>query len=266
MYHRIADRVPGHPPPTWNVTPARFAWQLRGLLSRGFDAWPLKKVVDYHRCGRMIPRNVFVITFDDGYANFLHQVLPVLQRYRLPATLFLATAHLDSQEPFPFDDWTSARHADVPRESWEPLSTKQCHLLLESGLVELGAHTHTHQDFRGRPEAFRADLIQCVAELRNRFNIESPTFAFPFGSPKLGFASEGLVANTYPAGVTCALTTESKVVLPTDDPFHWGRFTAANGDTPATLAARLNGWNNLLRQCAGNVSALVRRARGRWGK
>src|SRR5262245_43570119 len=36
MYHRITDSVPGFSPPTWNVPPAIFERQLRGLLRRGW--------------------------------------------------------------------------------------------------------------------------------------------------------------------------------------------------------------------------------------
>ncbi len=265
MYHRIADQPAGYAPLTWNVSPRRFERQIRGLLRRGFDCWPLRKVLEFHNLGRMIPRNVFVITFDDGYANFLRHALPVLLRYRITATMFLPTAYLDSTEPFPFDDWSDAGREDVPRETWQALTTDQCRSLLDSGAVELGAHTHSHQDFRGRPDFFEEDLRQNVAELQ-RFGIEQPTFAFPFGSPQLGYVTEELVERARAAGVITSLTTESKLVHPHEDPFHWGRYTADGDDTPATLAARLNGWNNVLRECASGMKSLASRARGRWRK
>ena len=49
MYHRVVDEVPGQPKPTWNVTPRRFREQLAGLLKRGFQAWPLRKVLECRR-------------------------------------------------------------------------------------------------------------------------------------------------------------------------------------------------------------------------
>jgi len=70
MYHRIAPHTPGVTVPTWNVTPERFRDQMRGLLARGFKPWPLRKAVEYHRQGLPIPRNTFVLTFDDGYESF----------------------------------------------------------------------------------------------------------------------------------------------------------------------------------------------------
>lgn len=244
MYHRITPALAGVAKPTWNVTPRRFASQLRGLLRLGFDPWPLKKVVDFRRRNLVIPRNVFVVTFDDVYANVYQNAFPVLQKLKIPATLFLATAYLDSNEPFPFDDWSAKGAPDVPGSSWLPISTRQCREMQDSGLIELAAHTHTHSDFRDRPDALRNDLHQCVEVMATRFGVERPNFAFPYGCVGLGYVCEELTKAARETGIESALTTESRLVLPEDDTFHWGRFTAESYDTALTLAAKLNGWHN----------------------
>ena len=41
LYHRVVQPVPGVAKPTSNVVPRRFRAQLEGLLSRGYQAWPL---------------------------------------------------------------------------------------------------------------------------------------------------------------------------------------------------------------------------------
>lgn len=247
MYHRIAPRTPGSPCPTWNVTPAKFRAQMTGLLQRGYRAWPLRKVIEIHQSGGTISPRIFVVTFDDGYANNFHHARPILRDLGIPATIFLATAYLDSVEPFPCDDWSAAGSPAVPAESWRPLSTDQCRTMLDEGLIELGAHTHTHADFRSRPEALRDDLSVCLDVLHDRFGIEAPTFAFPYGTKHLGFAGPLLSNAVRKTGVQCSLTTESETVSSADDPFDWGRFTAEQSDTPATLAAKLDGWYTLAR-------------------
>ena len=248
MYHRIAWQTPGIPCPTWNVTPEKFRAQMTGLLKRGYRAWPLRKVIDVHQSGEPIPRRTFVVTFDDGYANNFHHARPILKELGIPATIFLATAYLDSVDPFPCDDWSAAGSPDVPAESWQPLSTDQCREILDEGLMELGAHTHTHADFRNRPEALRDDLTVCLDLLRDRFGIETPTFAFPYGTKHLGFSGPLLSDAARDSGVRCSLTTESETVSPAADPFDWGRFTAEQSDTPSTLAAKLDGWYTLARR------------------
>jgi peptidoglycan/xylan/chitin deacetylase (PgdA/CDA1 family) len=247
MYHRVTDRVPGASEPTWNVPPARFRQQLAGLLARGYEAWPLRRVLDEHEAGREVPRNVFVVTFDDGYENNLTEAYPILRELNVPATIFLATAYLDATEPFPSDDWPEAGSPVVPVGSWRPLTTAQCHELFADGLIELAAHTHTHRDFRGAPDALEADLRVCRQVLAERFGIEQPTFAFPYGTKKLGFSGPVLAEAARRAEMRCALTTEAELVLPGSDPFDWGRMTATGDDTAATLAGKLAGWYGVVR-------------------
>jgi peptidoglycan/xylan/chitin deacetylase (PgdA/CDA1 family) len=237
MYHRVADVPRTAAPPTYNVTPAQLRSQLKGLLERGFEAWPLARVLAAQQSGTSVPGNVFVVTFDDGYENNLTAALPILRELQVPATIFLATAFLDSDQPFPNDDWLDAGAADVPVQNWRPLTTAQCHELLASGLIELGAHTHTHQHFVNREADFGEDMGRCVTVLSERFGIDHPTFAFPYG-----FTSPQLVEQARAAGVRCALTTKFKCVRSGDDPFNLGRADVGATDTAATLAAKLSGW------------------------
>ncbi len=259
MYHRTASVPRRIPAPTFNVTPERLRGQLSGLLKRGYRAWPLRDVIAALDAGRCIPPKVFVVTFDDGHASNYTEAWPVLTDLKVPATIFVATAYLDSPAPFPFDDWRLSGHASCPPSSWRPLTTTQCERMLAGGLIDLGSHTHTHQDFRGRPRAFERDVRNSVEVLRQRFGIESATFAFPWGRRNRGFAGKPLSDAARQSGVLCALTTESELVQPSDDRFDWGRFTAAQTDTAATLAAKIDGsytrtrnlWREAVRPAAG---------------
>jgi peptidoglycan/xylan/chitin deacetylase (PgdA/CDA1 family) len=254
MYHRIVEPPPRQPRPTWNVPPRLLEKQLSGLLARGWQAWPLSQVMACAERELPIPRKTFVVTFDDGYANNLTQALPILTRLHVPATVFVATAYLDSGRPFPSDDWSAAGQPGVPSEAWRPLTTDECRRLTASGLVELGAHTHTHADFRSRPKAFAADLAENLEVLKERFGVERPAFALPYGTKCDGFASGELAGAARQAGMLCSLTTEGHIVRPGDSPFDWGRFAAEEHDTARTLAARLGGWTGAVRGLAKRIS------------
>jgi peptidoglycan/xylan/chitin deacetylase (PgdA/CDA1 family) len=242
LYHRVAPLTPGVARPTMNVTPERFRRQFAGLLARGFRVWPLRQVLDHRARGLALPPQTVVVTFDDGFETVYRHAWPVLRALQVPATVFVSTAFLGSRTPFPFDRWGLAHRDRVPGESYRPLTTAQCQEMTRDGLVELGSHTHTHQDFRGRPDELREDMRISVEILRARFGCGDVPFAFPFGRRSLGFAGDALLAAARQAGVTCALTTEAEVVEPCDDPFGWGRFNAYDWDTGATLAGKLAGW------------------------
>lgn len=248
MYHRVTDFPAGFPEPTWNVEPERFEEQLAGLLARGFEPWPLSRAIEFHQDARPIPRRAFIVTFDDGYECVYRRAWPILRKLQVPATIFLATAYLDSNEPFPCDDWLAAGDAKVSPDSWQPLTTTQCREMHQGGLIELAAHTHTHDDFRGRPDDLRRDLLQNLHELRERFGINAATFAFPFGIVKEGFAGKPLSDVARDVGLLCSLSTEPELVHRSSDPFSWGRFPAEQHDTASSLAASLGGWTGALRE------------------
>ncbi len=237
MYHRVAERTPGVDNPTVNVTPERFREQLVGLLARGFVAWPLMKLMRAQQAGQTIPGSAFAVTFDDGYENNFSHAWPVLRELNVPATIFLATGYLDSDRPFPFDGWLASGNSRVPSTAWRPLSRRQCDEMLSDGLVELGAHTHSHGRFLGRREEFRHDLQLCLDELQNRFGVDRPTFAFPYGdmSPELVDVARQL-------GVACCASTIAQRVTTGDDVHELGRFYVGQRDTPSMLAAKLSGW------------------------
>lgn len=249
MYHRVVPNPRGVAPPTWNVPPQQFRRQLTGLLERGYQPLRLNDLIAAHRAGHRPQGRFFVVTFDDACSNVSRYALPILSELHIPATVFLATAYLDSPRPFPFDDWHPAAMPDTPAETWRPLSTAECLRMQASGWIDLGSHTHTHGDFRGRPEQFRADLLRSLMVLSHQFGLcphEIP-FAFPYGTVSLGFACGALSRIAQETGVSCALSTRHATLSPGEGPFDWGRFTAWDFDSGASLAGKLDGWYSAIR-------------------
>jgi peptidoglycan/xylan/chitin deacetylase (PgdA/CDA1 family) len=92
------------------------AWvPLRPQLSRRALDHTLSVLARYYRfvsldeavamlAGRIpVQPNSLVLTFDDGYRNNLTHALPILRCYHAPATVFVATGHINQQKPFWFD-------------------------------------------------------------------------------------------------------------------------------------------------------------------
>lgn len=242
VYHRVTPPIPGLPTPSMNVTPESFARQLSGLQSLDFRFLSLDEAIRRHHANEPIEPRSAIVTFDDGLASVGHFAWPTLRDLKIPATIFLNTAFLDSTEPMPFDRWGVQNAVAASPESYRSLTRDQCREMRASGLVELGTHTHRHHDFRGRADELTDDLRTSIETLERDFGIASPTFAFPFGRKALGNVSPELVEAARRAGVICALTTEAEPVDPRSDPFDWGRFNVYDWDTPRTLAAKLDGW------------------------
>jgi peptidoglycan/xylan/chitin deacetylase (PgdA/CDA1 family) len=243
MYHRIAESSANAVEPTWNVTPKILRYQLEGLCQLGLEPIPLCALLAANASDVTLPPRSFVVTFDDGYENFYTAARPILHELKIPATVFLATSYVNSPAPFPFDDWGAAGSSLVPQDSWRPMTLEQCRELRRDPLIEIGAHTHTHRNFRGDPRGLQEDLSDSLEFLQLQLAIKAAAFAFPFG-----VADPDLLEIARSAGVLCALTTEEELVNPRSEPFGWGRFLVAASDTPSTLAACLGGWYNQLRR------------------
>lgn len=100
LYHRIIQ-LP-RDPFTMNVTPQHFAEHLDVIRGFGFPI-RLQELVQGLRDGT-ITRKAIVITLDDGYADNLHNAKPLLERYGVPATVFVASGYLDGTREFWWDE------------------------------------------------------------------------------------------------------------------------------------------------------------------
>lgn len=105
-----------------------------------------------------------VITFDDGYRDFHDAVVPVLVRYGLPATLYLITGFVDP----------AAGNGD--RLSWSDLRDA-----VGTGLITVGAHTHTHGDLSRATEAqAEEDMGRSQQLIEDNLGASCRHFAYPY--------------------------------------------------------------------------------------
>ena len=91
IYHRVVARPDQLFPEA--IDARRFEQHLR-LLTRWFRVMPLSQAVQRLR-HNTLPSRAACITFDGGYADNAEVVLPLLQRYGVSATFFVASGFLD---------------------------------------------------------------------------------------------------------------------------------------------------------------------------
>lgn len=88
IYHQVlAEFDPMRPT---EPIATRFDWQMQ-LLARYFTPLSLTEAVE-HLKNNTLPANAVCVTFDDGYLNNLTVAQPILAKYNIPATVYVATA------------------------------------------------------------------------------------------------------------------------------------------------------------------------------
>jgi peptidoglycan/xylan/chitin deacetylase (PgdA/CDA1 family) len=102
LFHRVTE--PGTPAavradPTYAMPAPLFAACLR-FFRRHYAVVGLSQVVASLEGGAPLPPRALLITFDDGWADNLEVALPLLQRERLPAVVFVAADVLDQPVPW----------------------------------------------------------------------------------------------------------------------------------------------------------------------
>lgn len=96
-FHRVNDdNDPFFP----SISTELFEQEMR-FVARQYKVVSLTEMLAGLESGA--PGKLLAITFDDGYQDNYRHALPVLERYGLPATVFLTTGVIDSGEPLWFE-------------------------------------------------------------------------------------------------------------------------------------------------------------------
>jgi peptidoglycan/xylan/chitin deacetylase (PgdA/CDA1 family) len=153
------------------VPPTALENQLRSLLRRGFRAATGTDVVAGR--GRLLH-----VTFDDAFRSVL-EALPILERLRVPATVFACSALADAGRPFqvltPAEDGTTTE-ADLATLDWDALRE-----LGERG-VEVGSHTVTHPRLTELDDReLRSELRASRERLESELGVPCRLLAYPYG-------------------------------------------------------------------------------------
>jgi len=256
------------------VTASEFTAQMRHLAANAL-VLPLADAVSRLRDGTLPPRAVCV-TFDDGFANNLHIAYPVLAKYRIPATIFLSSAYVESGEfhPFimlkllaiyrgdsdarsalqdyksaPLDTvltrakpwWDAARSCvtGTDHEVLRPLSVAELRSF-DPELIEFGGHGHTHCILSHESDTRRRDEIhRCTDLIAGWTGRPVRLFAYPNGQPTdFGAFDQDVLRG---AGITAAVTGIAGANAASADPLALRRYPLGLHHDTAGFRAELSG-------------------------
>lgn len=100
IYHRVANLESD--PQRLSVAPENFDEHM-DTLARSFNPISLRTLVDDLGKGYIRDRAV-VVTFDDGYEDNYHNARPILEKYGIPATIFVSTNYSRNRREFWWDE------------------------------------------------------------------------------------------------------------------------------------------------------------------
>jgi peptidoglycan/xylan/chitin deacetylase (PgdA/CDA1 family) len=144
---------------------ARFEDQMSELADGGRVA-TLDRALVALESPRPPDRDPIVVTFDDGTPDFAASALPILERYQIPVTIYLATAYLEEQRDFSYG---------APAVSWDAMRDT-----VSTGLVTVGSHTHTHALLdRITTDQVDEELDTSVRLIQDRLGVTPEHFAYP---------------------------------------------------------------------------------------
>lgn len=215
-YHRVATAE--RDPYRLCVRPQYFEEQL-AVLQR--VAQPLSLAELYCALGdNRLPRRAVALTFDDGYADFLHEALPLLNSYQIPATVFVVSGCLGGSfwwEEGP-GQWTN--YGGAQDDNRRALTVGELQELASEPLIDIGAHTVSHPSLATLPSSEqRREIEESKARLEELVGRPVRGFSYPHGS-----ASKRTRELVRQSRFDYACSTVTDVTRSANDPFNLPRF------------------------------------------
>lgn len=139
--------------------------------------------------GEPLEKPSVCLTFDDGYSDFYFLIFPLLQRYNLKALLAVPSAYpLETCDLSP-KERMGYKHDDL-FANWEKgtfCTVEELKTMLQSGLVRIASHGHTHTNLLEAGVDLDQELLGSKRLLKERLNTSIESFVFPYGkhSPAL---------------------------------------------------------------------------------
>ena len=224
MYHRIATDGPVALE-RYRVSPDLFALQMTALHRAGYHTISLRDWVSAMERREPLAGKPAIITFDDGYRDFLLAAEPALRAHGFSATVFLVAERIGGSA-----DWDSGYGETAPLLSWDEVRALQ-----ETG-IEFGCHSSVHRAMTGMHlKELAGDTVRARAILEEGLAAPVTTLAYPHGA--VNDFVRGVIANL---GFRAAVSCEPGISRFGDDLLRLRRLEIPGGCTPEQLLALIS--------------------------
>jgi peptidoglycan/xylan/chitin deacetylase (PgdA/CDA1 family) len=165
MYHAIGRPLDARFR-RWVIPPSLLAEHLALLCESGYELIGLS---EWAR--QPTGRKCVVLTFDDGYADFLEHAVPLLTAFQARATAYIVTGYVGSQALWLPYNLERRR----PIMTWADLRTAA------SCGVEIGSHGHRHIELDTVPPPTAEADVQASHAMLTEHGLRPESFCYPFG-------------------------------------------------------------------------------------
>lgn len=226
MYHSISRYATGRFK-RFTVSPSSFADQVAYMQRNDYTSLTVTQFV--HACaqGETLPERPVILTFDDGFADFYDEALPVLKRHRFVATVYVTSGFVNGTSRWLRREGETAR----AMLTWDQLKE-----VIACG-NECGAHSHSHPQLDTlSPQAAKMEIIQSKLLLEHHLGQQVASFAYPFG-----YYNANVKQQVKEAGYTSACAVRHALSDVTGDPFALARLMVTKNTDIQALEALLTG-------------------------
>ena len=207
MYHSVCENTKVQS--DYRISPSVFESDMKYLYDNGYTTVFVADLVGYVYEGIALPEKSVIVTLDDGYLNNLTNVLPILEKYDMCATVSVVGKFAEQAEK-----------ENDPNPMYAYLTWDDIKMLENSGRIEIGNHTNSMHEIGERRGCMKTvsesdeiydkvlseDLTQLQNALTENAELTPIVFTYPFG-----FVSEESLPIIKKVGFLAALTCYERI-------------------------------------------------------
>ena len=165
MYHNIAD---GFDLNGTTVSPRNFERQIE-FLANNVKILPLLEQVKNRKNSA---DESWSLTFDDGFRGVYEYAFPVMKKYDMKGTLYIATDLVNKSS-----DW----NMNIGWQRYQHLTWKEIKEMADAGW-EIGAHSVNHLSLKLITLAkAKKEILDSISIIENEVGVKVKSFSYPFG-------------------------------------------------------------------------------------